>query len=168
MVGDADDRRKDGSSTPKPFLLDGKGHFVIKTLREGGKYLDGCVHANGKFGRSFGYYVARVRMQRRPGHWSCFWVFSDGVKKIGTNGGRQRDRYVTKTWLDDQFSTAFTGTGTSRSVNGSSSGSCPSVMEGFRTFGVSSKEDEYIFYVNGKETWRRSGGPSAGCRNTFD
>jgi len=27
-------------------------------------------------------------------------------------------------------------------------------MEGWHTFGLSWKPDEYIFYVDGKETWR--------------
>ncbi len=158
------DRRKDGWWTPKAVSLDGKGHLVIKTLREGGKYLDGCVHTNGKFEHSFGYYVARVRMQRQPGHWSCFWVFGDGVKKVGTNGrdGSEID-IVTKAWLDDrvQHSLHWDGYGSEHKMEAQVV-HVPGVMEGFHTFGVWWKEDEYIFYVDGRETWRRSGG--AVCR----
>ena len=34
------------------------------------------------------------------------------------------------------------------------------IKEGFHTFGVEWHEDEYIFYVNGQETWRTKEGVS--------
>ena len=37
----------------------------------------------------------------------------------------------------------------------------PGVMQGWHTFAVWWKADEYVFYVDGKETWRtKGGGPS--------
>ena len=34
----------------------------------------------------------------------------------------------------------------------------PGVMNGFHTFGLWWKPDEYVFYVDGKETWRSKAG----------
>ena len=34
----------------------------------------------------------------------------------------------------------------------------PGVMEGWHTFGLWWKPDEYVFYVDGKETWRTKAG----------
>ena len=34
----------------------------------------------------------------------------------------------------------------------------PAVMDGFHTFDLWWKSDEYIFYVDGKETWRTKAG----------
>ena len=42
----------------------------------------------------------------------------------------------------------------------------PGVMHGFHTFGLWWKSDEYIFYVDGKETWRTRRAASAKCRST--
>ncbi len=80
-------KRKGGWWSPKAVSLDGQGHLVIKTHKDGGRYIDGCVSSQGKFEHAFGYYVARVRFQREPGHWSGFWMFSPGIFKVG-DGGR--------------------------------------------------------------------------------
>ena len=70
----------------KAVSLDCKGHLVISTLKEGDRYIDGCVRTKGKFEHSFGYYLARVRLQKQPGHWSAFWIMGDGVGKVGSGG----------------------------------------------------------------------------------
>ncbi len=57
-----DNRRRDGWWSPKAISLDGKGHLVMSTLKEGGKCLDGCVRTKGKFEHAFGYYVARIKL----------------------------------------------------------------------------------------------------------
>jgi len=59
----------------KAVSLDGRGHLVIQTSKEGDKIIDGCVRTKGKFAHAFGYYVARVRLPREQGHWSAFWLF---------------------------------------------------------------------------------------------
>src|ERR1039458_1653990 len=78
--------RKGGWWMRKAVSLDGKGHLVISTLKDGDRYLDGCVRTKGKFEHSFGYYVARVQLQKQPGHWSAFWILGEGVTK-GSGGG---------------------------------------------------------------------------------
>ena len=57
-----DGPRKGGFWSPKAVALDGKGHLVISTLKDGDKFLDGCVRTKGKFEHSFGYYFARVQL----------------------------------------------------------------------------------------------------------
>ncbi len=46
----------------KAVSLDGQGHLIIQTSREGDKIIDGCVRTKGKFAHSFGYYEARVKL----------------------------------------------------------------------------------------------------------
>ncbi len=72
-------KRKDGWWSKKAVTLDGKGHLVIKTYKEGDKVIDGCIATLGKFEHSFGYYVARIQLQKQPGHWSAFWLTCPGV-----------------------------------------------------------------------------------------
>ena len=67
-----DGRRKGGWWSPTAVSLDGDGHLVITTFLDDGKPTPGCVSTKGKFEHSFGYYVARVKFQKQPGHRSAF------------------------------------------------------------------------------------------------
>jgi len=58
-----DGKRKDGWWNRKAVSLDGKGNLVIKTYKDGDKVIDGCIVTQGKFEHTFGYYVARIRVQ---------------------------------------------------------------------------------------------------------
>ena len=81
-----DGRRRDGWWKRSAISLDGQGNLVMQTLLEEGQYIDGCVRTKGKFEHAFGYYVARMSLQRQPGHWSAFWLMGDGVFKVGNEG----------------------------------------------------------------------------------
>ena len=109
--------RKGGWWSRKSISLDGKGHLVISTLKDGDKFLDGCVRTKGKFEHSFGYCVARVQLQKQPGHWSAFWIMGDGVNKVGSGGrdGTEIDIYE-KPWLDDRVQEPSIGTDTARTT----------------------------------------------------
>jgi type II secretion system protein G len=145
--------RKGGWWMRKAVTLDGKGHLVISTLKESDRYLDGCVRTKGKFEHSFGYYVARVQLQKQPGHWSAFWMMPSGGLKAGS-GGTEIDIYE-KPWLDDrvQQTLHWDGYGKDHKSVGNVA-KVLGVMDGWHTFGLWWKPDEYIFYVDGKETWR--------------
>ena len=98
-----DGKRKGGWWSKKAISLDGDGHLVITTFMDGDKPTDGCIITQGKFEHAFGYYVARVKFQRQPGHWSAFWITGPGVSKVGDGGrdGAEID-IMEKPWLDDR------------------------------------------------------------------
>jgi beta-glucanase (GH16 family) len=152
--------RRDGWWSPKAISLDGKGNLVISALKEGDRYLDGCVRTRGKFEHAFGYYVARVRLQKQPGHWSAFWLYNSCVGKVGDEGrdGTEIDIYE-KPWLDDRINCAlhWDGYGKDHKSEGKVV-TVPGVMEGYHTFSLWWKPDEYVFYVDGNETWRTKAG----------
>ncbi|MGA2618092.1 MAG: glycoside hydrolase family 16 protein [Thermoguttaceae bacterium] len=158
-----DGRRKGGWWDRKAVTLDGQGHLAIKTLKEGDRYIDGCITTQGKFEHAFGYYVARIQFQKQPGHWSAFWMMPKGFGK-GATGGRDGTEIdiMEKPWLDERVQHTFhwNGYGEDHKSEGKVI-KVPSVMEGWHTFAVWWKADEYVFYVDGKETWRtKGGGPS--------
>ena len=155
-----DGKRRDAFWMRKAISLDGSGHLVISTLKEGGKYVDGCVRTKGKFEHAFGYYVARVQLQQQPGHWSAFWMFGDGVQKVGEGGrdGTEID-IMEKPWLDDRVQHTFHWDGYGR--HHKSEGKVvhvPGVMKGFHAFGLLWTPEEYVFYVDGQRTWRSNAG----------
>jgi beta-glucanase (GH16 family) len=152
--------RQGGWWMRKAVSLDGKGHLVISTLKDGDKYVDGCVRTKGKFEHAFGYYVARIQLQKQPGHWTAFWLWNTSVREGSSDGrgGTEIDIYE-KPWLDDRVQQTLHWGGYGK--HHKSSGNVvkvPGVMEGWHTFGLWWKPDEYLFYVDGKETWRTKAG----------
>jgi len=155
-----DAKRKDGWWDRKAVTLDGKGNLVIKTYKDGDKNIDGCITTQGKFEHAFGYYVARVRFQKQPGHWSAFWMMCNGVGKVGDEGrdGTEID-IMEKPWLDERVQHTFhwDGYGKAHKSEGKVV-KVPDVMNGFHTFGLWWTPTEYVFYIDGKETWRTKAG----------
>lgn len=153
--------RRAGYWMRKAITLDGQGHLVISTLREDDRYIDGCVRTKGKFEHAFGYYVARILLQKQPGHWSAFWLHNASVENVGNEGrdGTEIDIYE-KPWLDDrvQQTLHWDGYGPHHKSEGRVV-RVPGIMEGWHTFSLLWTPDEYVFYVDAKETWRtRAGG----------
>ncbi len=155
-----ENRRRDGYWSRKAISLDGKGHLVMTTLKEGDRYIDGCVRTKGKFEHAFGYYVARIRLQKQPGHWSAFWLYNTSVNKDADDGrgGTEIDIYE-KPWLDDrvQQTLHWGGYGKAHKSEGKVV-KVPGMMEGWHTFSLLWLPDQYVFYVDGKETWRTKAG----------
>jgi beta-glucanase (GH16 family) len=153
-------KRRDGYWSQKAISLDGQGHLVMSVLKEGNKFFDGCIRTKGRFQHSFGYYVARIQLQKQPGHWSAFWLYDACVGKVGDEGrdGTEID-IMEKPWLDDRLNYAlhWDGYGKAHKSKGTVV-KVPGVSEGWHTFGLWWKADEYVFYVDGKETWRSNAG----------
>jgi len=131
--------RRDAWWMRKAISLDGGGNLVIRTFKDFDRYVDGCVRTLGRFEHSFGYYVARIKLQEQPGHWSAFWLMGP--------------------WLDERVQHAlhWDGYGKEHRSSGKIS-EAPGVMKGFHTFSLFWSPEEYVFYVDGKETWRTSDG----------
>lgn len=152
--------RRDGWWMRKAVGLDGEGHLVIHTLKEGERYIDGCVLTRGKFEHAFGYYVARIKLQKEQGHWPAFWLMGNGVGKVGDEGrdGTEID-IMEKPWLDDrvQHTLHWDGYGEHHKHAGKVV-KVPGVMDGFHTFGLLWLPDKYVFYVDGNVSWESNGG----------
>jgi beta-glucanase (GH16 family) len=153
-------QRRDGWWDQKTVGLDGLGHLVIRTIREADRYIDGCITTQGKFEHASGFYVVRIQLQQQPGHWSAFWITGPGVANVG-NGGRDGAEIdiMEKPWLDDRVQHTFHWDGYGQDHQTEEKVvQVPDVMNGFHTFGLWWKADEYVFYVDGQETWRTTGG----------
>ena len=109
----------------------------MSTLKEGDKYLDGCIATQGKFEHAYGYYVARMQLQKQPGHWSAFWLTCDGVRKIGNEGrdGSEID-IMEKPWLDDTINHAVHWDYGQPKSSAGTHVKAAGVMEGLHTYGL--------------------------------
>ena len=153
-------QRRDGWWDRRASALDGEGHLLVYCFREGDRYLDGSLRTKGKFEHTYGYYVCRAQLQREVGHWSAFWLMGDGVGKIGDEGrdGTEVDIFE-KPSLDNVVCHALHWDGYGEHhKSASAKAEVPGVMDGYHDFALWWSPEEYVFYVDGKETWRTGAG----------
>ena len=153
-------KRRDGYWVKEDAYLDGKGNLILRTKKDGDRYTCGAVRTRGRFEHRYGYWVCRCKFPEQPGHWPAFWLQADGVGKVG-DGGRDGTEIdvMEKPWRDDRttqnlhwdgYGKEHQSTGTKFTV--------PGLSEGFHTFGLLWTTTEYVFYVDGHETWRSDAG----------
>ena len=155
-----DSKRRDGFWVKEDSYLDGQGHLLLRTKRDGDRYTCGAVRTRGKFEHAYGYWVARCKFPTEPGHWPAFWLFCGGVGKVG-NGGRDgteidimeapwRNGKITMNLHWDGYGKDHQHAGTTTTL--------PALTNGFHTFALLWTTNEYVFFTDGQETWRSSAG----------
>lgn len=156
----ADYARRDGWWMAKAIELDGKGNLVINILKDGDKFVDGCVRTRGKFEHAYGYYIARVKTHNQPGHWPAFWLYNSCQGNLGNGGvdGAEIDIFE-KPWLTDKVNCAihWDGYGKEHRSEGTQV-EVPGISQGWHTYALWWAEDTYIFYADGQEIWRSEAG----------
>ena len=154
-------KRRDGWWVKEHSFLDGESHLIIRTKKDGDRYTSGAMRTKGKFEHTYGYWVCRCKLPEKEGHWPAFWMFTPSVGKIG-NGGRDGTEIdiMEKPWREPQISQNlhWDGYGKKHQHAGTGPFIVPGLNEGFHTFAVHWRPDEYVFYVDGLETWRTSAG----------
>jgi len=150
--------RKGGVNVAEAVTLDGQGHLVLTTSKVGEKYHTGMIGTQGKLERALGYFECRVKLQRQLGHWSAFWLQSPKLGKVlgdTKRSGTEIDifEYLSRRGETIQHTLHWDGYGKAHK----SSGKTPRVTgltKGWHTVGLEWTKDEYVFYVDGKVTWR--------------
>lgn len=153
-------KRRDGYWIKDDAYLDGKGHLLLRTRKDGDRFTCGAVNTRGKFDHCQGYFVARCKLPTQPGHWPAFWLMCDGVNTVGNEGrdGTEID-IVEVPWRDGQLTANlhWDGYGKDHKTAGIKF-RVEGVMEGWHTFSLLWSATEYVFYVDGKEVWRTTAG----------
>ena len=153
-------KRRDGFWEKKDAVLSGHGTLLLRTQKDGDRFTCGALDTKGKFEHAFGYYVARCRMPRQPGHWPAFWMMCSGVSKVGDEGrdGTEID-IVEMPWRTGQITCNlhWDGYGKDHKTAGTKF-TIKEVTEGFHDYGLLWTPEEYVFFVDGKEVWRSKAG----------
>ena len=157
-------KRKDAVNVKEAVTLDGQGRLVITTSKAGDEWHTGMIATQGKFERAFGYWECRVKFQTQEGHWSAFWLQSPRLGKVigdtaasGTEIDifeylRKRDNKIQHTLHWDGYGKDHKSAAQVADVAG--------LTEGWHTVGLEWTEKEYVFYIDGRETWRTDKGVS--------
>ena len=155
-----DHPRKGGYWVKDDAYVNGQGSLLLRTKMDGERFTCGAINTLDKFEHAFGYYEARCKMPRQPGHWSAFWMMCPGVNQVGDEGrdGTEID-IVEMPWRDGRLTANlhWDGYGKAHKSDGKIF-TRPDVTEGFHTYGLLWLPTEYVFYVDGKEVWHSKAG----------
>ncbi len=150
-------KRRDAVNVDHAVTLDGQGHLVIATSRSGDDYHTGMIATRNKFATAFGYFECRARLQRQVGHWSAFWLQTPTMgKEIGNPAvsGTEIDIFEYLCNFGDSLVHNLHWDGYDAHHKTVGSGVVvPGLSGGWHTFGLLWSEPEYVFYVDGRQTW---------------
>jgi beta-glucanase (GH16 family) len=153
-------QRRDGFWVKEDAYLSGKGTLLLRTKKDGERFTCGAVNTQGKFEHAFGYYVARSKMPKQPGHWPAFWIMGSGVGKVGDEGrdGTEID-IMEMPWRNGKvtFNLHWDGYGKEHKSTGTNT-VMAALMEGFHDYALLWTPEEYVFYVDGREVLRTKAG----------
>lgn len=157
-------------------LVEKDGQYYSAHLQTGENYIDRpakTVYRGGnglawpiaeikkpKFAHRYGYYEIRCQLQKQPGWWSAFWLQSPviGSSLDPSRAGVEIDIMENFT-RDNKISHSlhWDGYGKDHKQKGSGHFTIADTSEGFHTFGMYWGKTGYVFYVDGKESWRTDG-----------
>ncbi|MGB9836946.1 MAG: exo-alpha-sialidase [Candidatus Saccharicenans sp.] len=138
--------------------LDGQGHLAISVIKgPDGKYYVGQLGTEGLFETTYGYFECRAKMNSEVGPHVAFWLQSPDMSQGGdpAENGAEIDifEYHRRTPGKIYHTVHWGGYGEGHKQEGTEI-SVPSIDTGFHTFGLEWTPAEYIFYIDGRETWR--------------
>lgn len=151
----------DGSWDDSMISLDGKGNLVITSDILKGKPVSGAIRSKGKFEQARGYFEIRCRLQSVKGFWGAFWLMCGKESSIGNGAkdGAEIDIFESNNIIG-QINHAIHWDGYGEHFQSiSHSTMIPECYDGeFHKFALLWTDKEYIWYIDGKETYRLSEG----------
>ncbi len=113
-----------------------------------------------KFLHKYGYYECRCKLQTQPGWWSAFWLQSPiiGCTPDPVFSGVEVD--IMENFSRDgiiSHNNHWSGYGDDHLCVGSGDRKLEDTADGFHVFGLDWSRDGYVYYVDGKESWRVDG-----------
>jgi len=158
----------DGWWSNEDSYLDGNGNLVIRVRKIADKNNDGdtcdfsvgMVRTKGRFEHLYGKYEIRCKLPTQPGWWVAFWMMQGNVGSVGNGGvdGQEVDIMEGFGWTN-LINNAFhwDGYGADHKSNGKQFRPA-GIREGFHTFAMEWYPEMYVFFIDGKETFRSIGG----------
>lgn len=139
--------------------LDGKGNLIIGMSydEERDIFLSGAVCSKDKFEQAYGYYEIKCTLNSVPGYWTAFWLMGDSVisEKDGGIDGTEIDIYESPYFKDKKIQHTLNWDGYGYAHKSDGKVVAADVYDGkYHTFSLLWTEDEYVYYIDGEETWR--------------
>ena len=150
--------------------LDGEGHLVLRAEwdADAGRVKSGAVRTNGRFTAGYGYYEASIKFPVAPGTWGAFWMMCGDVSGVDGSAadGVEIDiiESIGNDWGACNHALHWDGYGDDHKAVNSGELYGHNIYDGkFHTFALERTENGYVFYIDGKETWRATADQCAPC-----
>ncbi len=149
--------------------LDGEGHLVLRAEwdAEESRVRSGAVRTNGRFYAGYGYYEASIKFPVAPGTWGAFWMMCGDVsgEDAGAEDGVEIDiiESIGNDWGACNHALHWDGYGDNHKQVSSGELYYNLYDGNFHTFGLERTADAYIFYIDGKESWRATADMCTPC-----
>jgi beta-glucanase (GH16 family) len=162
------DSGPDGWWLNEDSYLDGEGNLIIRARKIPNRnsdsdpydYSTGAVRSIDRFEQRFGLFEVRCQLPQQPGWWVAFWLMSPTVGNVGNAGedGTEIDIMEGFGWTDvinqalhwDGYGDAHQSEGKKTTIAG--------IRNGFHIFTLEWYQEEYVFLIDGAETWRTDAG----------
>lgn len=129
-------------------------------IREDGVPVSGGVRSLGKFAQCRGYFECTMMFPKTTGFWGAFWMMCGRVGKVDGSA-------VSGAEIDIIESGECARRGVNHAIHWDGYGEAhkavsrviptvPELYEGWHTYALQWTAEEYVFYIDGKETWRTS------------
>ena len=128
-------------------------------IDENGKPISGAIRSLGVFEQAYGYFECRMMFPKTTGFWGAFWMMCGNVGKVDGSA-------VSGAEIDIIESGECPRKGVNHAIHWDGYGEAhksvahvfkaPELYEGWHTYALAWTKDEYIFYVDDRETWRTS------------
>lgn len=165
--------------------LDGKGHLVLTVHEKDGDYFTTQLQTGSnfmdrppdssysqqfvwpiakleppRFVHKYGYYEIRCKLPSQPGWWVAFWLQSPCIGATLDPGDSGVEIDIMENFTRDgiiSHNVHTGGYGKDLKSKGSGPIKIADTPDGYHTFGLLWTPQEYVFYCDGKETWRIDG-----------
>lgn len=162
----------DGKSNLLLSLIEKDGQYYSPHLQTGSNFLDRPGESYGKFKwpiaeikkpgfmHKYGYYEIRCKLQEQPGWWSAFWLQSPiiGANLDPAISGVEVD--IMENFTRDgliSHNNHWNGYGKDHRHLGSGNIKVADTSDGYHYFGVDWSPSGYVYYIDGRESWRCDG-----------
>jgi len=158
----------DGWWDAEQVRLDGEGNLILLVAQIPNRNHDadpydfatGMVTTKGLFEQKYGRFEMRGRLPRQSGWGGAFWLFSKGAADIGDQGRDGSEIDIMEGFgRSDDIRHAIHWDGKSiPSPIAEEVIEWPDVQDGFHTYALEWSPTEYVFFIDGIETWRTDAG----------
>ena len=129
-------------------------------IDDDGTPVSGAVRTLGLFEQAYGYFECRMMFPATTGFWGAFWMMCGDV-------GREDGSAVSGAEIDIIESGECARRGVNHAIHWDGYGAAhrsvskilprrSDLYEGWHVYGFEWTPDEYVFYIDGQETWRTS------------
>ncbi|MDD3927780.1 MAG: glycoside hydrolase family 16 protein [bacterium] len=159
----------DGKGNLLLKLYEKDGHFYSSHLQTGSNYMDRPGGTYGKFKwpiakietpksmHKYGYYEIRCKLPTQPGWWAAFWLQSPtiGATLDPAESGVEVD--IMENFTRDGIvlhNNHWNGYSSDHASAQSGPRKLEDTPDGFHVFGLDWSRNGYVYYIDGKESWR--------------